>query len=80
LKVDGFIVPEGTPQRIEAADLTAASQVITFDVTLPGRLHPAEHSEWNGTPSVSANYSAFRDAVRSRVEVLVRELAEAGGR
>ena len=76
LKADGFTVPEGKPQSIEAADLAAARQVITFDVKLPSRLHPVQHSEWNSTPSVSPDYGAFRDAVRARVEALVSELAK----
>ena len=58
----------------DADDVAAARQVITFDAKLPSHIHPAQHIEWNGTPSVSANYSAFRDAVRARLEALVDEL------
>jgi protein-tyrosine-phosphatase len=76
LKADGFSPPGGKPRRIAADDVAAARQVITFDAKLPSHIHPAQHIEWNGTPSVSANYSAFRDAVRARVEALVDELAK----
>jgi protein-tyrosine-phosphatase len=75
LQADGFAVPEGKPQSIGAADVADANRVITFDVKLPSHLDPAQHLEWNNTPSPSASYGAYRDAVRTRVEALVSELA-----
>jgi len=72
------------PQTLRAADLGSASYVVSFDLppsaTAAAR---APRAQWDGLPSVSGDYAAGRDAIKSRVHILADSLKRAsrkGGR
>lgn len=63
------------PQLLSADDLSFASYVVAFDVppsaTAGARARPVQ---WDGLPSVSADYAVGRDAIKVRVHALADSL------
>ena len=82
LKADGAPVATSfAPTRITPADAAAAVRVVTFDVTLPDDVKPAQAAtNWTGVPNFSDGYGPARSDIRGRVEALVRQLAADGSR
>ena len=66
------------PQSLGSADLATASYVVSFDVpqSATAAAH-APHTQWDGLPSVTQDYSKGRDAIKVRVHQLVDSLKRA---
>ncbi len=80
LASDGFLIGTWHPQRLAASDLAHARHVVSFD--LPAAVSASTHArreQWDGFPSVSANYAAGRDTIAVRVRHLVDSLQTARG-
>jgi protein-tyrosine-phosphatase len=80
LRADGFPPLSGRPRLVESDDVLSAKRVITMGATLPVTFTSVRPTEWNDTPSVSADYSAARDSIKAHVEALLAELAPKHGR
>lgn len=80
LASDGFLIGSWHPQALAASDLAHARHVVSFD--LPTAVSASTHArreQWDGFPSVSANYAAGRDTIAVRVRHLVDSLQTARG-
>jgi protein-tyrosine-phosphatase len=76
LSADGFLVDDWKPKAVSDDDLRAADAVVVMGCPLPGRDAVAEKvRDWDGMPGPGEGYEASRDAIRTRVEKLVEELA-----
>jgi protein-tyrosine-phosphatase len=75
LRADGFQPLSGKPRLVHQDDLQSADRVVTFAVNLPGGSRQAKRNEWNDIAAPSIDYVAARDAIRARVEQLIRELS-----
>lgn len=67
------------PRRVAAADLDAASRVITIDCdpkTVPATRTPIV--TWNDVPKLSEGFDGSRAAIRKHVEALIEELCSDG--
>jgi arsenate reductase len=76
LRGDGFDLGAFEPRAFSAADVTGAVRVIGIGVDLPfapGRGDVALDT-WEGIPPASERYEASRDALRARIEVLLKRL------
>lgn len=73
LRADGLAIPTGNPQKVSDGDLKEASVLVTMSAEVKNA-SPLKKVEWNDVPSPS-DYRKSRDAIRSRVEKLVDELA-----
>jgi len=79
LRSDGLAPGRGAPRRISRADVDRAALVVAFDPLPPDLTEHVRVEVWDGVPPVSVDYSASRDAMLSRVDVLLDELARGGG-
>ena len=80
LASDGFLIGTWHPQRLAATDLAHARHVVSFDVpTAVSASTHAPREQWDGFPSVSANYAAGRNTIAVRVRHLVDSLQTARG-
>ena len=64
------------PTSVGATDLTSASRVVTFDVTLPVATDASKLSRWDKMPAFGDGYAPASAAIAARVEALVNELAK----
>ena len=72
-------VPAGfKPTLVGARDVSGASQVVTFDVTLPVPADAAKLSRWDKMPAFSDGYGPASAAIAAKVTALVNELAARG--
>ncbi|MBI3788018.1 MAG: hypothetical protein HY276_07160 [Ignavibacteriales bacterium] len=56
-------------------DITNASQIITFDCTLPDSDSITKRVEqWNGIPPISNDYEIARNAIIEKVKGLITDL------
>ena len=82
LRGDGFDVSGFEPRALSAADAKGAVRVVGIGVDLSSA--PARGDRpldtWEGIPRASEGYAASRDALRRRIEVLLRALENAEGR
>ena len=79
LATDHVTLGAWRPQALAPADLRSASYVVSFDVPTSATLSArAPRVQWDGLPSVSANYASGRDAIRARVRLLADSLKRAG--
>ena len=63
------------PQRLAESDLASASYVVSFDIPASATAGArAPRAQWDGLPSVSADYAVGRDAIRARVRQLADSL------
>ena len=76
LKKDGFNTGDWKPERVTALDLETAYKIVTFDCNLPLNDYTDITIEWNGTPSISKDYVAARNAIKEHVEKLVDKLID----
>lgn len=74
LTSDGFDVSNWKPEKVSNQDIQKAYKVVTFDCSVPSENSSALTAEWNGTPSISKDYSTARDAIYEHVEKLIAEL------
>lgn len=78
LATDHVTLGAWRPQALALADLLSASYVVSFDVPTSATVGArAPHVQWDGLPSVSANYASGRDAIRARVRLLADSLKRA---
>ena len=75
LRKDGIDVRDQRPRRPTAADVEAATTVVTFGCDL-GPLAPLARriERWDDVPAVSEDYGRARDAIAARVRMLVDRL------
>jgi len=71
---DGFKTDAWKPEKVSAQDVEEAYKVVTFDCSVPAEKSSDLTIEWNGTPSISKDYDAARDAIKSNVEQLIGSL------
>jgi protein-tyrosine-phosphatase len=77
LQADGIPVEKGKPVLVTDSEVAKATQVVTLGCQLPDRVRPTgKVDQWDQIPSVSDDYPAAREAIKKRVEQLVKELAE----
>lgn len=76
LETDGLALPPGfLPTAVAAADVTNATRVVTFDVTLPKATTGAAVTRWDTLPAFSDGYAPASAAIAQKVDALLRELA-----
>lgn len=74
LRADGLVPGQESPIQMGRADVGRASLVIAFDPLPPDLTAGARVVVWN-VPPVSVDYAASRDAMASRIDALLDELA-----
>ena len=77
LRGDGFDVSRFEPRAFSPADLDGAARVVLIGAEPPAwATRPGSPLEkWDGIPPASESYPASRDAMRARIEKLLRDLA-----
>jgi arsenate reductase (thioredoxin) len=73
LTKDGFNTLAWKPLLVTQADLNTASQVITFDCTMPFE-SSKPFAKWNGVPSINKDYDAARNEILKHVQLLIQGL------
>jgi arsenate reductase len=73
---DGFTVEGFTPSRLSKPDLHLAQRVVSIgvDVTEVTNGDDVTVVEWANIPPASENYAVSRDAIRARIDSLLKEL------
>ena len=80
LTQDSFDVQNWKPQLVSNEDIEKATQIITFDCTLPLNLSTSKPiTQWNGIPAISKNYEIARDEILKKVEELIQQLSKKKG-
>jgi len=75
LTADHFELGSWHSQALSAADLAAAAYVVSFNVPAAASAGTrAPRAQWDGLPSVSADFANGRDAIKARVRQLVDSL------
>ena len=75
LENEGLRVPAGySPTLVTAGDVSSASRVITFDVTLPVTADVSRLNRWDRLPAFSNAYAPASAAIAAKVDALLREL------
>jgi arsenate reductase (thioredoxin) len=74
---DGFDIRGWQPQLVTQYDINSASEIITFDCTLPmeGNLEKPVY-RWNGIPPVSKDYQVAKNQIADKVTALINELEQ----
>lgn len=82
LRSDGFDVSGFEPRAFSAADAAGAVRVVGIGVDLSsvGERGDVPLDTWEGIPPASESYAASRDALRARIEALLKTLASGGRR
>ncbi len=71
-------MPTGfAPALVTSADVSSASRVVTFDVTLPVSSDASRVSPWNSLPAFSDGYAPASAAIAEKVKNLLQELEAA---
>jgi arsenate reductase (thioredoxin) len=80
LRRDGFDVSAFEPRAFSAADASSARRVVGIGVDLAasGERGDAPLDTWDGIPPASEHYAASRDAMRTRIEALLKALEPTG--
>lgn len=73
LTKDGFNTATWKPLLVTQADMNVASQVITFDCTLPFESNKSV-AKWDGVPSINKDYDAARNEILKHVQLLIQVL------
>jgi arsenate reductase (thioredoxin) len=79
LRADGLAPGQERPTAMGRADVDRASLIIAFDPLPPELTARARVVVWN-VPPVSVDYATSRDAMLSRIDALLDELAPQPGR
>jgi protein-tyrosine-phosphatase len=75
LKNEGLSVPaDFAPSVVTVKDVSAATRVVTFDVTLPIPTDASRVSRWDNLPAFSDGYGPASEAVRRNVRSLIAQL------
>jgi len=74
LTQDGFEINDWKPEKIAIQDVKGAYKVVTFYCSIPWEAPLANLEQWNGTPSISKDYDAACEVIRSHVEELLESL------
>jgi arsenate reductase (thioredoxin) len=75
LTEDGFDIQNMKPILVTQNDINSATQIITFDCSLPTKDSLSEKvSKWNGIPPISKDYQIARNEIISKVESLISSL------
>lgn len=78
LKGERLSMPTGfAPALVTSADVSSASRVVTFDVTLPVSSDASRVSAWNSLPAFSDGYAPASAAIAEKVKTLLQELEAA---
>lgn len=78
LKGERLTVPAGfTPALVTSGDISAATRVVTFDVTLPVSSDASRVSPWNSLPAFSDGYGPASAAIAEKVKILLQALEAA---
>lgn len=78
LKGERLSMPRGfAPALVTSADVSSASRVVTFDVTLPVSSDASRVSAWNSLPAFSDGYAPASAAIAEKVKNLLQELEAA---
>ncbi|HXB56839.1 MAG TPA: hypothetical protein VN461_18905 [Vicinamibacteria bacterium] len=79
LRGDGFDVGGFEPRAFSATDATGAVRVVGIGVDLSsaGERSDTPLETWQDIPPASEDYAASRDALRARIEVLLKRLESA---
>jgi arsenate reductase len=74
LRNDGFDVSDFEPRAFSAADATSAARVVAIGVDLSSsrRRGDGPLDTWEGIPPASDDYAAARDALRARIQELLK--------
>jgi arsenate reductase len=82
LRSDGFDVSGFEPRAFSAADVTGLVRIVGIGVDLSSARErgDAPLETWEGIPPASESYAASRDALRARIEALLKTLESAGPR
>lgn len=76
LAAEGIDVAAHTPRKVTAAEIAAASRVISLGCDLDGLLSPGVIvDDWNDVPLPSQDLAGVRRIVGERVKALAEELA-----
>ncbi len=81
LATDHVTLGNWRPQTLAAEDLASAAYVVSIDV--PTSATAGAHAprvQWDGLPSVSADYAVGRDAIKVRVHQLADSLKRASAK
>ena len=72
---DGFDIKGWQPQLVTHDDINSASEIITFDCTLPleGNFEKPIY-RWNGIPPISKDYQVAKNQIADKVTTLIKEL------
>jgi protein-tyrosine-phosphatase len=75
LQADGLAASPARPERLTAADVAAASRVVTLGCDI-SKVAPAVHAEsWADVPAPSqGGYAATRDAIDRHIDALLADL------
>jgi len=73
---DGFKTDDWKPKKVTIQDVENAFKVVTFDCSVPSSESSDLILEWNGIPSISKDYTAARNVIKSNVEQLIDGLKE----
>jgi protein-tyrosine-phosphatase len=74
LEGEGLRVPPGySPALVTAGDVSGASRVITFDVTLPVTVDASRLDRWDRLPAFSDAYAPASAAIAAKADALLRE-------
>ena len=77
LAAAGLEISIEKPVMVGQADVSKASRVVTFDVTLPGAIASSKPpTGWDALPSVSSNFDVASAEIKRRVELLIDELTK----
>ena len=74
---DGFDISNWTPQLVSQTDINKASEIVTFDCSIPATDSNSKPLvQWNGISPVSKDYNVTRNQIVERVQQLINDLAK----
>lgn len=72
-----FDIAGWKPKKVSKKDVEQAYRIINFDLDLPiQNLESGKIERWDGTPSISKNYTVARDEILKRVHMLIDSLSK----
>ena len=74
---DGFDIKDWQPQLVTQYDINSASEIITFDCTVPmGGSFEKPIYRWNGISPISKDYQVAKNQIVDKVTTLIKELEQ----
>lgn len=71
---DELPIKDWKPELVTEHDMSTAHKIVTFDCVLPSDIDLKDVEQWNGTPSISADYNKARNVIREKVEDFIKTL------